>query len=104
MSYLFLSCTENIFIKTGNKKNSELGQVFHYDVFGKREEKYNFLSETNLNDINFNEIKPVGKQYYFIPQDMTLKSIYEKGITYQRLRPIQSYRWRNFATWIEPIY
>ncbi len=79
----------NIFIKTGNKKNSELGQVFHYDVFGKREEKYNFLSESNLNDINFNEIKPVGKQYYFIPQDMTLKSIYEKGIKISDLFPVQ---------------
>lgn len=34
----------NIFIKTGNKKNSELGQVFHYDVFGKR----GFVAQTYL--------------------------------------------------------
>jgi len=27
----------NFFIKTGKKKPSELGKVFHYDLFGKRE-------------------------------------------------------------------
>jgi predicted helicase len=35
----------NIFIKTGKKKPNELGKVFHYDLFGKREIKYDFLSE-----------------------------------------------------------
>ena len=33
----------NIFIKTGKKKTNELGKVFHYDLFGKREYKYEFL-------------------------------------------------------------
>jgi len=30
----------NIFIKTGKKANNELAEVFHYDLFGKREYKY----------------------------------------------------------------
>jgi hypothetical protein len=33
----------NIFVKTGKKKANELGKVFHFDLFGKREFKYDFL-------------------------------------------------------------
>ncbi|MBP8888290.1 MAG: N-6 DNA methylase, partial [Flavobacterium sp.] len=33
----------NIFVKTGNKKKNELGKVFHYDLQGKRDFKYDFL-------------------------------------------------------------
>ena len=33
----------NIFVKTGEKKDGELGKVFHYDLYGKREFKYDFL-------------------------------------------------------------
>ena len=39
----------NIFVKTGKKKSNELGKVFHFDLYGKREMKYDFLSEKNLN-------------------------------------------------------
>jgi predicted helicase len=48
----------NIFIKTGKKKLNELGKVFHYDLFGKRELKYDFLIENSLNSISFSELKP----------------------------------------------
>jgi hypothetical protein len=27
----------NIFVKTGKKKNNDLGEIFHFDLFGKRE-------------------------------------------------------------------
>ena len=33
----------NLFVKTGNKKDNELGKILHYDLFGKRDFKYNFL-------------------------------------------------------------
>ena len=38
----------NLFVKTGQKKAQELGKVFHYDLYGKREEKYDFLFEHSL--------------------------------------------------------
>ena len=46
----------NIFVKTGKKKANELGKVFHYDLFGKREFKYDFLSDRSLNTIDFIEL------------------------------------------------
>ena len=33
----------NIFVKTGKKKKGDLAQVFHQDVYGDRESKYDFL-------------------------------------------------------------
>ncbi|GDZ95679.1 adenine specific DNA methyltransferase [Planktothrix agardhii CCAP 1459/11A] len=55
----------NIFVKTGKKKANELGKVFHFDLYGKRERKYDFLSDIAiLNDflyisilMNFGKIK-----------------------------------------------
>ncbi len=43
----------NLFVKTGQKKSNDLGKVFHYDLFGKREDKYNFLLENSINTIAF---------------------------------------------------
>lgn len=34
----------NIFIKNGNKKRETLGELYQYDIYGKREDKYSFLT------------------------------------------------------------
>ena len=34
----------SIFVKTDEKKANQLGKVFHYDLYGKRDLKYNFLN------------------------------------------------------------
>ena len=47
----------NIFVKTGEKGADELGKVYHYDVYGKRDDKYDFLSGTSLGDIDFSEVE-----------------------------------------------
>jgi len=69
----------NIFIKTGKKKNKELGKVFHFDLYGKREMKYDFLSDNSLTSINFNELKPEKPFLFFIPKDDKSTKKYEKG-------------------------
>lgn len=56
-----------IFVKTGNKNKKELGKVYHYDVFGKREVKYNFLTNNSLSDIKFNKPKFKNPFYFFTP-------------------------------------
>ena len=58
----------NFFIKTGKKKPNELGQVFHYDLFGKREEKYKFLITTFLNEVEFKKIKTEKPNLFFLPK------------------------------------
>lgn len=47
------------------KKKTELGKVFHYDLFGKRDLKYDFLSGNLLKDVAFQELKPNEPNYFY---------------------------------------
>jgi len=55
----------NIFVKTGKKKPNELGEVCHYDLFGKRDLKYDFLIENSLKSIDFKTFTPFKNSYLF---------------------------------------
>ena len=67
----------NIFVKTGDKSKSELAKVFHHDVFGKRNDKYDFLLNNFIEDISFVELKPQTGQYSFVPNDLLGLALYE---------------------------
>jgi predicted helicase len=69
----------NIFIKTGKKKTNELSNVYHFDLFGKRDLKYEFLSNNALHNINFKQLEINSPFYFFLPKDEEGKSKYEKG-------------------------
>jgi predicted helicase len=68
-----------IFIKTGKKKTNELGKVFHFDLYGKREMKYDFLSENALQNIDFLELKPEKPYLFFVPKSTIGSANYDKG-------------------------
>jgi predicted helicase len=80
----------NIFVKTGKKKVNELGKVFHFDLFGKRELKYDFLISKNLESIHFREITPMGPFYFFIPKNTNGIENYQKWIGLNDLLKISS--------------
>ncbi len=67
-------------IKTGKKKAHELGKVFHYDLFGKRTSKYDFLNDNNLKSINFVELPNKAPNYFMVQKDFQSEEIYNKGI------------------------
>ncbi|TAH30947.1 MAG: DNA methyltransferase [Cytophagales bacterium] len=69
----------SIFVKTGKKKTTELGKVFHYDLFGKRDFKYDFLLENTLKSIDFVELPNVAPDYFFVSKDFNQKIFYDKG-------------------------
>ncbi|NLN24777.1 MAG: N-6 DNA methylase [Bacteroidetes bacterium] len=69
----------NIFVKTGKKKANELGKVFHYDLYGKRDFKYDFLNENSIRTIEFNELPNVAPMYFMVPKDFEVKASYDKG-------------------------
>lgn len=71
----------NIFIKTGTKKANELGKIFHYDVYGKRELKYDFLNSNALNKIRFKQLKPNQPHYFFIEKDYNIQKSYDLGFS-----------------------
>ena len=77
----------NLFVKTGEKKKSEPAQVFHYDLYGRREGKYQFLWDHNLTQIGFKELEPQPPQYFFVPKDYRLQAEYDEGISLADLFP-----------------
>lgn len=68
----------SIFVKTSKKKEA-LAELFCYDLFGKRSEKYNFLLENDLNSINWRKLNPQAPSYLFTPQNEALRTEYDKG-------------------------
>ena len=75
----------NIFVKTGKKKKDELGQVFHYDLYGKRESKYEFLENHSLKDISFTKLPNVAPNYFMVQKDFESQVEYDKGFMISKL-------------------
>jgi predicted helicase len=69
----------NIFVKTGKKKINELAQLFHFDLFGKREMKYDFLLENSLKTVDFTELYPEKPNLFFVPKNKLGSKKYETG-------------------------
>jgi len=80
----------NIFVKKTNSKNTELAKVYHYDLYGKRAEKFAFLSENNLHTIPFTQLSPTAPNYLFVPKDDTLLAEYNQGFSITELFKINS--------------
>ena len=75
----------NIFIKTKAKNKNSLGKLFHSEVFGTRENKYNFLHSNNFNSISWKSIEYQEPYYFFIPKDFSKENSYENGINLENL-------------------
>ena len=79
-----------VFVKTGKKKPNQLGKIFHYDLFGKRDDKYNFLTKNSIKTTEFKELLPVNPNYFFVPKDNKLIGEYNEGILISDLFRVQS--------------
>ena len=66
----------NIFIKTGTKKNNELAEVFHFDLFGNRNLKYQFLVDNKVKKILWTLLKPNGPNFFFLNKNFQFEDIY----------------------------
>jgi predicted helicase len=71
----------NVFIKTGKKRNTELGKVFHYDIYGKRDYKYDYLIENDIKSIDFSELQCNAPNYYFVNRNIKVQNLYLKGFS-----------------------
>jgi len=55
-----------LFIKNKHPKASK---VFHLDIYGLRDEKYQWLDQHKFNKKNYHQIKPASPWYFFIPRN-----------------------------------
>ncbi|GAB1462863.1 type ISP restriction/modification enzyme [Pedobacter sp.] len=80
----------NFFVKTAQKDKEKLGKVFHYDLYGKRDFKYNFLNENSLKTISYKEITINAPMYFMVQKDFKLEGFYKKGFSLNEIFNINS--------------
>lgn len=77
-----------IFIRKEGKKG--LAKVFHSDLWGLRDKKYEFLAGADVKSVEWTEIEPAPSFYLFTPQDVLLKPEYEQGWKITDIMPLNS--------------
>ncbi len=80
----------NLFVKTGEKKNNELGKIFHYDLYGQRENKYQYLWNNSISSVPYVELPNIKPNYFFVQKDFTIQKQYDKGFSVSDLFVINS--------------
>lgn len=68
--------------------NDHACQVFHFDLFGTRKEKYDFLDSHSLDDVAWTELHPQALQFFFVPKDFSLQVEYDKGFKVDELMKV----------------
>lgn len=75
----------NLFVKTGKKKKDELAKVFHHDLYGLREDKYDFLINNSIATVPYQHIPNVAPNYFMVQKDFSLEAKYNQGIKINEL-------------------
>ncbi len=68
----------NIFIKKAGKSKAP-AEVRHFDLYGLREYKYEFLRTHSLASVEWSTLNPQEPQLFFVPKDFSLQEEYESG-------------------------
>lgn len=75
----------NIFIKTNKKDKKKLGEIYHSELYGSRDVKFNQLASNSFSSINWEKLIPEDPDYFFVPKNFTGSNIYETGISINEL-------------------
>ena len=68
----------NIFVKKSAKSKTP-AVVKHFDLYGTRAHKYEFLREHDLKSVGWNTLLPQAPQFFFVPKDFGVQNEYDKG-------------------------
>lgn len=84
---IFVKKKQSVILSEARKCEVEgsLAKVYHYELFGKRFEKYAFLADTPFKNIEWKELNPQNPQYFFVPISEFGKDEYEKGFAVNAL-------------------
>ena len=74
-----------LFVKTKKKAGTELGKIYHAEIRGSREQKYERLLNMKWEPSLYNELSPNKPYYFFIPKNEEGKEEYEKGFALNNL-------------------
>lgn len=76
-------------VKTKDKV-VEHGKIYHIDLYGKRQTKYDWLDKNSISTAEFVTIKPKTPYYFFVPKNFDKQEEYDKGISLNDLFNIKS--------------
>lgn len=80
----------NIYVRTGKTKARGNSLVYHADLFGSREYKYDVLSKMAFYNINWKLINPNEPHYLFIERNEDNRKKYEEGFSIKELMPVNT--------------
>ena len=80
----------NIFIKNGKKHKGELAEVYHYDLYGKRDVKYNYLLEHSFSTTDFTRLSPTAPFYFFVNRSTANEEVYNRGFSVNDMFPVST--------------
>lgn len=69
-------------------------KIYHFDSFGKRQEKYDRLNTTEFQDVSWKELELKEPYYFFVPKDFGLEEKYNRGCSVSEI-------FQEFNSWIE---
>ena len=78
---IFVKKKQRVILNEARKGEVEgsLARVYHYELFGKRFEKYAFLANTSFSEISWQELVPQAPYFFFVPKDFSIQNEYDKG-------------------------
>lgn len=65
-----------LFIKKKDKKSAS--KIYHSEVWGLREKKYDWLLENGIKTTKWKQLNPTSPYYFFVPREEKGREIYEK--------------------------
>tara|TARA_R110000751_G_scaffold39719_15_gene94597 strand:- start:45601 stop:48708 length:3108 start_codon:yes stop_codon:yes gene_type:complete len=80
----------NLFIKTGKKRKTNLGEIYHSEIFGKRDLKYSLLNKNAFSTIKWEKLANKEPYYFFVPKDFESEENYNKGFFINELFRIKA--------------
>jgi predicted helicase len=74
----------SIFVRKTDKEKT-LGKVHHTEIYGKREEKFQLLDESDIKNIKWKKLNYSEPYYFFVPKDFGESEEYDKGFKVDEL-------------------
>jgi len=67
-----------------------MAKVYHSEIYGLRETKYDWLNKHNIKNVKWNKLEPNSEFYLFIPQDQRMLKSYQAFTKITEVFPINS--------------
>lgn len=74
----------NIFVRK-NQDKQKIGTVYHAELFGKREQKFEALNKSDMQEIKWQKLDCAWPNHFLVPKDFGLEEEYKKGFKIDEL-------------------